>query len=154
VCILNPGSDHDEIKCTLQTRELYASAGSGIGYETLSYVWGDPEDTLPITVNKKNMLVTRNLHAAILHLRDPLAARTMWIDAICIYPGRHRTKCCRNLRCDPQFCEGVGSAHLACRFGHGAPSPPERLYARRRFTSPDGHLIDRSVYKIRIVALP
>jgi hypothetical protein len=34
----------------------------------------------------------------------------MWIDAICIYSYRTATKCCRNLRFRPQFCEGFGFA--------------------------------------------
>jgi hypothetical protein len=42
---------------------------------------------------------------------------SLWIDALCIYPDRYRTKCCRNLRFEPQFCEGVGFAHLACQIG-------------------------------------
>jgi hypothetical protein len=35
------------------------------------------------------------------------------VDLLCIYPDRYRTKCCRNLRFEPQFCEGFGFAHLA-----------------------------------------
>src|SRR5271170_983143 len=39
------------------------------------------------------------------------------VDAVCIYQDRYRSKCCRNLRFEPQFCEGVGFAHLTCRIG-------------------------------------
>jgi hypothetical protein len=34
--------------------------------------------------------------------------RYIWIDSLCMYPGRSRTKCCRNLRLNPLICEGVG----------------------------------------------
>jgi hypothetical protein len=39
--------------------------------------------------------------------------KTAWMDALCINQDRHRTKYCRNLRFEPLFREGVGSAHLA-----------------------------------------
>src|SRR5256885_12454433 len=39
------------------------------------------------------------------------------IDSVCMYQDRYRSKCCRNLKFEPQFCEGVGFAHLACRIG-------------------------------------
>jgi hypothetical protein len=37
-------------------------------------------------------------------------------DTVCIYQDRYRSKCCKNLRLEPQFCE-VGFAYLACRIG-------------------------------------
>jgi hypothetical protein len=40
--------------------------------------------------------------------------KTFWIDQICIYQDRYRTKCSRNLRFEPLFCNGVGFACLAC----------------------------------------
>jgi hypothetical protein len=33
------------------------------------------------------------------------AGSLMWIDSICLYPDRSRTKCCRNLRSVPQSSE-------------------------------------------------
>jgi hypothetical protein len=57
------------------------------------------------------------------------------IALICMYPDRHRTKCCRNLRCEPQFCEGVGFAHLACRF-----LEPERALTTLRLSPPFTHM--------------
>ncbi|KAF2681134.1 hypothetical protein K458DRAFT_249312, partial [Lentithecium fluviatile CBS 122367] len=54
-------------------------------YESLSYAWGYP--TGPRTViecNGRMVLVTLNLHDALVRLRHPTAPRTMWIDAICI----------------------------------------------------------------------
>ncbi|TGO43697.1 hypothetical protein BCON_1056g00010 [Botryotinia convoluta] len=53
-------------------------------YEALSYVWGDPNKTLSIYVDKNQFQVTVNLHAALLQLRDPFFERIIWVDAICI----------------------------------------------------------------------
>jgi hypothetical protein len=53
-------------------------------YEALSYVWGDPDKTLSIYVDKNQFQVTVNLHAALSHLRDYSFERVIWVDAICI----------------------------------------------------------------------
>jgi hypothetical protein len=84
-------------------------AKNRVGFEALSYTWGDPKATLPITLHGKPHHITKNLEVALRHLRYPERERTLWVDALCIYLDRHRTKCHRNLRFEPQFCEGVGS---------------------------------------------
>lgn len=53
-------------------------------YEALSYVWGDPDDRLGITVNETDLQVTRNLEVALHYLRLPDRPRILWVDAICI----------------------------------------------------------------------
>ncbi|KAM0147860.1 hypothetical protein ACHAQE_010089 [Botrytis cinerea] len=53
-------------------------------YEALSYVWGNPNNTLSIYVDKNQFQVTVNLHAALLQLRDHFFERIIWVDAICI----------------------------------------------------------------------
>lgn len=40
-----------------------------IKFVALSYVWGDAEDQIKITLNNKPFHVTRNLHEALLQLR-------------------------------------------------------------------------------------
>ena len=52
-------------------------------YEALSYVWGDPEKTLPIFIDERRFNVTENLHAALRRLRD-CSIEWVWVDAICI----------------------------------------------------------------------
>jgi hypothetical protein len=98
-------------------------------YKALSYTWGGPsreatdrgvtsEKCQQILCEEHILLVTQNLLDFILEARRShryLLETFIWIDAVCTYPDRYRTKCCRNLRFAPQFCEGVGSAHLACR---------------------------------------
>ncbi|KAH6855416.1 ankyrin repeat-containing domain protein [Chaetomium sp. MPI-CAGE-AT-0009] len=65
-------------------------------YETLSYVWGSEENPKPISIWTKGknhrLLVTANLHAALLHLRDGFFERILWIDAICINQKDHAEK--------------------------------------------------------------
>lgn len=53
-------------------------------YEALSYVWGDPENKLPILIHSHRFDVTVNLHAALSRLRDHYFERILWVDAICI----------------------------------------------------------------------
>ncbi|PMD20744.1 HET-domain-containing protein [Hyaloscypha hepaticicola] len=55
-------------------------------YDALSYVWGNPEVTRPIYIGQleRELPVTTNLYAALLHLRNSSLERIIWIDAICI----------------------------------------------------------------------
>lgn len=50
----------------------------------LSYVWGDPKSKLPIEIDGKFILVTRNCYAALRALRHHTDAISLWVDAICI----------------------------------------------------------------------
>lgn len=53
-------------------------------FEALSYTWGDNNHHKGIKLHGQEYPVTHNLYSALLHLRDPLDIRTLWIDAICI----------------------------------------------------------------------
>lgn len=56
-----------------------------VRYHTLSYVWGDATDTLPITVNGAGARITRNLHHFLEHLRNQSDRRgPYWADALCM----------------------------------------------------------------------
>ncbi|KAH7350605.1 heterokaryon incompatibility protein-domain-containing protein [Rhexocercosporidium sp. MPI-PUGE-AT-0058] len=68
------------ISCTL----IPYSRAQSPPYKALSYTWGDPSNTAPITVNGSTFHVTANLFAALEHIRDDTSAVTLWIDAICI----------------------------------------------------------------------
>lgn len=69
------------IRCTLRDASL---SGPPTKYEALSYVWGSPEGTLPISCDGMKLLVTPNCLDALVHLRLRSRKRTLWIDAICI----------------------------------------------------------------------
>lgn len=58
------------IQCQLVNYSLQESGGGTHLYEALSYVWGDPKETLPISINKHNLPVTVNLYTALSHLQD------------------------------------------------------------------------------------
>ncbi|KAM7189092.1 Heterokaryon incompatibility protein (HET) domain containing protein [Naviculisporaceae sp. PSN 640] len=53
-------------------------------FDALSNVWGDLNDTVPITVNGFLFRITRNLDAALHRLRKQNDTLTLWVDAICI----------------------------------------------------------------------
>ena len=80
---LRPGRWTDEIGCDLRVISL-DSKPSTPSYEAISYVWGDPQDTVPIKVDGKVLQATRNLHLALRRLRSKDDARTLWADALCI----------------------------------------------------------------------
>jgi hypothetical protein len=80
-----------DIQCDLFDYSLQDSYGTHL-YEALSYVWGDPEKTLPIFVHGHRFDVTVNLHAALSHLRNHSIERVLWIDAICINQSDDKEK--------------------------------------------------------------
>jgi len=104
---------------------MQTSLRHGLGYIALYYEWIIPSalkfkgTATQIHVDGRPFCVTPNLHAALTMLSGCLRAlmAKVWIDAICIYQDRYRSKYCRNLRFETQFCEGVGFAHLTCRIG-------------------------------------
>jgi hypothetical protein len=53
-------------------------------YRALSYVWGDPRNTLEISLNNVSVQVTINLASALQHIRDKEEKVVLWADAICI----------------------------------------------------------------------
>jgi hypothetical protein len=84
-----PGSETDPIVCHLQRVKLKDS-GDKVQYIALSYAWGDPNVTLPITVNGKIMQITKSLEAGLRHLRGKGLygpQSLFWIDAVCINQG-------------------------------------------------------------------
>ena len=92
---LEPGSirllrlmpDKDEtapIQCQLFNYSPQESREWTHLYEALSYVWGDPDKTLPILINEHCFNITVNLYAALLRLRNRSFERIIWVDAVCI----------------------------------------------------------------------
>lgn len=75
---LHPGRYNEDIKCTLSISTPKTS------FEALSYVWGNSKDTVNIEVEGELTPVTKNLEAALRHLRTENEIRDLWVDAICI----------------------------------------------------------------------
>jgi hypothetical protein len=72
-------------------------------YEALSYVW---DQLPPSEIPDKYFRELMNRRSAIYHLRK-LKSCVLWIDALCLYVSRYRTKLCGNLRFGPLFFEGL-----------------------------------------------
>lgn len=78
---IHPANDGSQpVKCTLQVVHLNESPR----YASLSYVWGDWEGSRSIELQGHSVLVTRNLHEALVELRSTDAPLTLWVDALCI----------------------------------------------------------------------
>ncbi|CAG9998548.1 unnamed protein product [Clonostachys byssicola] len=73
-------TDEEAIVGHLQTVPL----GSAPAYEALSYKWGKPVYSEPVTIGGHTVLVTPNLAVALRGLRHQDRQRVLWIDALCI----------------------------------------------------------------------
>jgi Heterokaryon incompatibility protein (HET) len=71
------------IECQLLNYTLESGKGIHL-YEALSYVWGNPDETVPILIGEHYFKITKNIHAALLRLRNHSFERIVWVDAICI----------------------------------------------------------------------
>lgn len=81
---LHPDADPEApIQCSLLDYRMRRTGGIHL-YEALSYVWGNPHDRVLITVNGLYLSITRNLHKALIRLRNSTFDRVLWVDAICI----------------------------------------------------------------------
>src|SRR5207253_5819195 len=97
----------DAVACRVHT----ASLDDDPNYVALSYVWGDGSTKKEIVLDNKTFAISENLASALKAVRSHFMPKwaddsrlRMWADAICMYPDRHRTKYCRNLRFEPPFC--------------------------------------------------
>jgi hypothetical protein len=72
------------IQCQLFDYSLQESGKRMHLYDALSYVWGDSDNPRSIYIGEHDLLVRRNLHAALSHLRNFSLERIIWVDAICI----------------------------------------------------------------------
>jgi Heterokaryon incompatibility protein (HET) len=112
---LLPGEKHQDIQCRLEDLVLYPETAE---FSAPSYTWGDgtqEHHTIYIQENVEKgchtdmrpvitaLQVRQNLYYALTALHRPDKVRKLWIDAICIYQDRYRSKCCRNLRFEPRF---------------------------------------------------
>src|SRR6186997_769638 len=60
---LQPGQKDDPVSVRL----FSVSLESAPPYDAISYVWGDPDDTIPISCNGIPFPITRSLHWALIH---------------------------------------------------------------------------------------
>ncbi|KAB8232389.1 HET domain-containing protein [Aspergillus alliaceus] len=81
-----------QIQCELITYSLSKPGRGKHIYEALSYVWGKEKASRPIFTNGCEFAVTKNLYAALSHLRDHQLDRILWVDAVCIDQGNLEEK--------------------------------------------------------------
>ncbi|KAJ3537603.1 hypothetical protein NM208_g4446 [Fusarium decemcellulare] len=62
----------------------HASADDNVPYHAVSYVWGDPKDIGPVTVDGEELLVSQNLIALFRQLLKLEVTAWLWTDSICI----------------------------------------------------------------------
>lgn len=77
---LLPGAKGDTIQCNL-TLELRQDTENT--YDAISYVWGNPNDTVEIICCDRILSITTSLGDALRTIRSK-ASRRLWADAICI----------------------------------------------------------------------
>lgn len=99
---LQPGVGNEPLRGTLSDVSLY---GSELAFESLSYVWGDPNthvwgDSSTSSLGGKTIDLGRgqslpilsNLNDALHHLRHKSKTRALWIDALCINQSDNEEK--------------------------------------------------------------
>lgn len=82
VLTLHSNPDHDaRLECELRT---YPRDDKRTRYEALSYCWGKPHPTAPVTINGSSLKIREILASALRHLRLQYETRHLWVDALCI----------------------------------------------------------------------
>lgn len=77
---IHPGQKDQPLNCDLFVDILKRR----MGFEALSYVWGDSEATKELQINGQPFTVRENLYGALRRLRHLSKQRILWVDAICI----------------------------------------------------------------------
>src|SRR5271155_5574835 len=93
LCI-DPASDRG---APLQGHLLVASLHERPRYSTMSYCWGDQTHKRRLELGCHSLAISVGLDQALRSFRA-LKGNVIWVDQICIYQDRYRSKCCRNLR--------------------------------------------------------
>ncbi|PMD15427.1 HET-domain-containing protein [Hyaloscypha hepaticicola] len=78
---LLPGTSNSIVRCRLHVEQLVQAQDQ---YAAISYVWGNPNDKVPIICDDRIIKVTVNLTDALRHIRDRNRSRLVWADAVCI----------------------------------------------------------------------
>lgn len=70
----------DLIRCSLS---VHNSADVKNKYSALSYAWGSPDLTEHVSCNDADLVITANVHAALLQHRASNDSHPLWVDAVC-----------------------------------------------------------------------
>src|SRR5271154_5613608 len=61
-------------------------------FDAVSYACGPPVYHERILIDGKKVMITKNCHNALCHLRDEFGVRTVWVDAVCISQSDNNEK--------------------------------------------------------------
>lgn len=86
---LEPGETDQDIECSLEIVDIEQSKDS---YEALSYVWGDPNNTVNIRCNGLRVAITVSLAESLRNFRHSSEPRVLWADALCINQNNNQEK--------------------------------------------------------------
>ena len=93
-------ANHDGVTTVLELRTY--SRATAPGYDAVSYALGEDFSMVPLLCNGQELRIRKDLFNALPHIhkwmQGPLVP--LWIDVICIYLDRHRTKYRRNFGFD------------------------------------------------------
>jgi hypothetical protein len=84
ILILLPGKYTDDLICDLIHVPLSHGAAASLGYQALSYTWGEPGTETAISLNCLPFMIRPNLEVALRHIRLERGTVWLWVDAICI----------------------------------------------------------------------
>ena len=79
---LLPGDESAHLRGSL--RLLHLNSDPSPHYDCVSYVWGNPQYTRSAIINKRPVMITRNLHDSLRQIRSKTKTITIWADALCI----------------------------------------------------------------------
>lgn len=80
ILYIRPGKSRDKLRGQLEVAPLAQRPE----YDALTYSWGDPSDSKTIVINGKKTRITKNLHEALVNIRDRSKTIPIWVDQICI----------------------------------------------------------------------
>ena len=72
------------MRAHITCRLIHTNLAASPEYETVSYVWGDPADTVEIWLEGTRVAIPKNLSDLLHRLRLTSKPRLLWADAVCI----------------------------------------------------------------------
>jgi hypothetical protein len=142
--ILEPGEQHDVLRCSLRTSTIVDA-----DYEAISYVWGTEVRDHDIICDGQLIKITQNLHEALTRLRSS-ESRSLWADSICInqenvHEKTHQLACMSRMyaeACCVLVCMGFDPE------GHAPKLASLTYHMRQRFDSELYKFEEKSVWDL------
>jgi hypothetical protein len=82
----------DDVIWSLKTAQLPPEGDYSLGFDALSYTWGDPGRTFSFVCNGAILYIHQNLHDALPFLARRNSKLPIWVDAVCINQANEEDK--------------------------------------------------------------